>query len=120
MLNIELNNIKIPSFILLVVLFIALIIGTIQCNERKIYITQLKAESIYGILVDSVKQSRPLQKILVKNEVDSVKEYFINLKVPFLFKNDSIAKSSNSDSMNFYRKINGENTLIYTWIVKPF
>ena len=105
--------------ILLVVLFIALIIGTIQCNERKIYITQLKAEAIHGILVDSVKQSRPLQKIQVKDENDSIKVYYINLKVPFLSKNDSIGKRSNSDSMNFYRKINGENTLLYTWIVKP-
>lgn len=120
MLNIELNNIKIPAFILIVVLFIVLIIGTCQVKERKIYIKQLKAESIHGILMDSVKQSRPLQKILVKNENDSIKEYYINLKIPFLLKNDSIAKKPNSDSMNFYRKINGENTLIFTWIVKPF
>lgn len=100
--------------------FLGFIIFAINgCFERNAYINDLRSKEIQGNLMDSVKRARPLQNILIKNVNDSIEEYYILLQIPYLFKNDSIAKKPNSDSMNFYRKINGETTLIYTWIVEP-
>jgi hypothetical protein len=88
-------------------------------DSRDYYLEELKKVEIYGTIKDSVKRQRPLQRILVKNENDSVKEYFINLMIPYLLKDDSVSKIANSDSMNFYRKENGEYKLIYTFKVEP-
>jgi hypothetical protein len=115
----EINEQKLPLIIMGCV-FLGFIVFAINgCFERNAYINDLRFKEIHGNLVDSVKRARPLQSIQVKNVKDSIEEYDILLQIPYLFKNDSIAKSSNSDSMNFYRKINGENILIYVWIVEP-
>jgi hypothetical protein len=87
--------------------------------SRSNYIDELAKQDIHGKITDSTARKRPLQRILVKNNNDSLKEYFINLMIPYLLKDDSVSKIANSDSMNFFRKENGEYKLIYTFIVEP-
>lgn len=115
----EINEQKLPIIIMGCVFFGFIVFGINGCFERNAYIEDLRSKEIHGNLLDTVKRARPLQNILIKNVNDSIEEYDILLQIPYLFKNDSIGKRSNSDSMNFYRKINGENILIYTWIVEP-
>lgn len=97
-------------------LVVFLIYSTISQSN---YIDELKKEGFNGKVTDSIIRKRPLQRILVKNANDSIKEYFINLMIPYLLKDDSVSKVANSDSMNFYRKENGKYKLIYTFIVEP-